>query len=727
MKNLFIIKKNGDKEKYRFIKIEKAVRKSAERVGVKLSVNDFSSIESYVAEYIGGRTEVSITDVHGAVEYALELVSPVVAKSYRDYRNYKQEFVHILDRIYKQAQRILFRGDRENANADSMLVSTKRCLTANILEKELYMKFFLTAEEIEAVKAGFIYIHDMSARRQTINCCLFKLAAVMRGGFKMGGIAYTEPKRLDTAGDVAGDIIISAAGQQYGGFTVPNVERVFAPYAWKSYKAYYKKQKRSFLRILAKQGREWSTLPKEERKIWQREWHENAWEDVCKDAEGVFQGLEYKLNTVASSRGDYPFVTFTFGNTKGVFEEMITSTILSVRKRGQGEEGHRKPVPFPKLVFLYDENLHGKGGELEYLFEEGLSCSLKTMYPDYLSLTGEGYVADIYKKYGLAISPMGCRAFLSPWWEKGGFEMADETDVPVFEGRFNIGVISLNLPLIYQEAKVSGEEFYTLLDYYLEMIRGIHVRTYDYLGKMKAGSNPLAYCEGGFLGGHLKPDDCIAPLLHSATASFGITALNELQVLHSGEMLHVENSFALEVMEYINVKVNGFKQTDRRLYAIYGTPAESLCGKQAKQFKDRFGVIPGVSDREYVSNSFHCHVTADITISEKQDLESQFWNYFNGGKISFGRYRLNYNVEALRVYIRRAMVMGLYTGVNLRLSFCNDCGYEALDMDVCPKCGKSHIVKMDRMNGYISYTDMGDGTPRFDDPKLQEIKERVSF
>lgn len=727
MKKLFIIKKNGYREKYRFVKIEKAVRKSAERVGVKLSVHDLTAIERWVEEYIGGRTEVSITDMHGAVEYALELVNPAVAKSYRDYRNYKQEFVHILDRIYKQAEGILFRGDRENANADSMLVSTKRCLTANILEKELYIKFFLTAEEIEAVKAGFIHIHDISARRQTINCCLFKIAEVMRGGFTMGNIAYTEPKRLDTAGDVVGDIILSAAGQQYGGFTIPNVERVFAPYAWKSYKAYYKRQRDRFIKGLVKQGKEWGSLSREEHKMWQRIWHENAWEDVCKDAEGVFQGLEYKLNTVASSRGDYPFVTFTFGNTKGVFEEMIISTILSVRKRGQGEEGKRKPVLFPKLVFLYDENLHGKGKELEYLFEEGLDCTLKTMYPDYLSLTGDGYVADIYKKYGLAISPMGCRAFLSPWWGKGGFEPADETDVPVFEGRFNIGVVSLNLPLIYQEALVTGKEFYSLLDYYLEMIRGIHLRTYDYLGKMKAGCNPLAYCEGGFLGGHLKPDDCIEPLLHSATASFGITALNELQVLHSGKMIHEDNSFALEVMEYINEKVANYKAADRRLYAIYGTPAESLCGKQAKQFRERFGVIPGVSDRAYVSNSFHCHVTADITVSEKQDKESQFWDYFNGGKISFGRYRLNYNKEALRVYIRRAMDKGLYTGANLRLSFCNDCGYEALEMDACPKCGGHHITKMDRMNGYIGYTDMGDGTPRFNDEKLEEIKERVSF
>lgn len=200
---------------------------------------------------------------------------------------------------------------------------------------------------------------------------------------------------------------------------------------------------------------------------------------------------------------------------------------------------------------------------------------------------------------------MLCRAFLSPYYEKGGMYPQDENDVPVFTGRFNIGAISLHLPMIYQKAKEENRNFYEVLDFYLEMTRNLHKRTYNYLGEMRASTNPLAYCEGGFYGGHLKLNDKIKPLLKSATASFGVTALNELQRLHNGKSLVQDNTFALEVMKYLNNKINEFKDADGHLYAIYGVPAESLAGTQAKQFQDKYGAIEGVSDRSYVSNSFH--------------------------------------------------------------------------------------------------------------------------
>ena len=288
---------------------------------------------------------------------------------------------------------------------------------------------------------------------------------------------------------------------------------------------------------------------------------------------------------------------------------------------------------FPKLVFLYDENLHGEGGELEDVFEAGVDCSQRSMYPDWLSLTGDGYVAGIYKRYGKVLSPMGCRAFLSPWFARGGMKPADDADEPVFVGRFNIGAVSLHLPMIYAKAQKESRDFYEVLDYYLELIRKLHLRTYDYLGEMRASTNPLAYCEGGFYGGHLGIHDKIKPLLASATASFGITALNELQELHNHKSLVEDGRFALEVMEHINEKVAQFKEEDGRLYAMYGTPAESLCGLQVEQFRKKYGIVENVSDRPYVSNSFHCHVSEEITPIEKQDLEGRFWDLMNGGKI----------------------------------------------------------------------------------------------
>ena len=453
---------------------------------------------------------------------------------------------------------------------------------------------------------------------------------------------------------------------------------------------------------------------------------EVAWADIQRDMEQGFQGWEYKFNSVSSSRGDYPFITMTAGTGKSRFAKMATITMLDVRRKGQGKDGHKKPVLFPKLVFLYDENLHGPGKELEDVFEAGIRCSSKTMYPDWLSLTGEGYIASMYKKYGRIISPMGCRAFLSPWYEKGGMEPADETDVPRFVGRFNVGVVSLHLPMILAKARQESRDFYEVLDYYLELIRKIHIRTYAYLGEMRASTNPLAYCEGGFYGGHLGLHDKIKPLLKTATASFGITAFNELQELYNGKSLVEDGQFALEVLEHINEKVNQFKKEDGNLYAIYATPAENLCGLQVKQFRKKYGIIENVSDREYVSNGFHCHVTEDITPIQKQDLEYRFWELSNGGKIQYVKYPIAYNTDAIRTLVRRAMKMGFYEGVNLSLSYCDDCGHEELNMDVCPKCGSRNLTKIDRMNGYLSYSRVK-GDTRLNDAKMAEIAERKSM
>ena len=539
-----------------------------------------------------------------------------------------------------------------------------------------------------------------------MNCCLFNIGEVLKGGFEMGNVWYNEPKTLDTAFDVMGDIVLSAASQQYGGFTVPEVDKLLVPYAEKSYDRNLKK---------------YCALGLKEDTA-----EEQAWKDLCKEMEQGFQGWEYKFNTVASSRGDYPFITVTAGLGKDRFARLATKTLLTVRKGGQGKKGHKKPVLFPKIVFLYDKNLHGPGCELEELFEAGIACSAKTMYPDWLSLTGEGYVAEMYKKYGRVISPMGCRAFLSPWYERGGTEPADKEDKPVFVGRFNIGVVSLHLPMILAKARQESRDFYEVLDYYLELIRRLHLRTYAYLGEMKASNNPLGYCEGGFYGGHLGFHDKIKPLLASATASFGITALNELQMLYNGKSLVEDGAFALLVMQYINDKVGQFKKEDKRLYAIYGTPAENLCGLQVEQFRAKYGIIEGVSDREYVSNSFHCHVTEQITPIRKQDLEKRFWDYFNGGKIQYVKYPVDYNIEAIRTLVRRAMEMGFYEGVNLSLAYCDDCGHQELEMDVCPKCGSRNLTKIDRMNGYLAYSRVH-GDTRLCDAKMAEIEERVSM
>lgn len=703
-----VIKKDGTLAEYDIGKVVKAISKSAQRVLINFSEEDLEHICDRVNSNVEalGTENVPITSMHSIVEEALEYYFPKVAKSYRDYRNYKTDFVSMLDEIYIKSQSIMYIGDKENSNADSALVSTKRSLIFNQLNKELYKKFFLTTQELQAIHEGYIYIHDMSARRDTMNCCLFNVSNVLKGGFEMGNVWYNEPKSLDVAFDVIGDIVLSAASQQYGGFTIPECDKILEPYAQKTYDRQYNRYKSLGLS--------------------EEVCHSEAMKDTYTEFKQGFQGWEYKFNTVASSRGDYPFIAATFGLATSEFGKMASKTFLEVRKNGEGKPGHKKPVLFPKLIFLYDKELHGEGKPLHDVFEAGIECSSKTMYPDWLSLSGEGYVASIYKKYGKVISPMGCRAFLSPWYERGGKCPADENDSPIFVGRFNIGAISLHLPMILAKARKESKDFYEVLDFYLEMIRGLHIRTYDYLGELRASTNPLAYCEGGFYGGNLKHTDKIKPLLKSATASFGITALNELQQLYNKKSIYEDGAFALEVMEYINKKVEQFKQEDGHMYAIYGTPAENLCGLQVKQFRKIYGIIPNVSDRDYVSNSFHCHVTENITPIEKQNSEKRFWDLLNGGKIQYVKYPIDYNKVAFKTLVNRAMELGFYEGVNLSLAYCDDCGHEELEMDTCPKCGSTNLTKIDRMNGYLSYSRVK-GDTRLNSAKMQEIKDRRSM
>ena len=718
-----VIKKDGTIEPYNEQKIIDACNKAARRAMYELSDNDYAQILNDVLakidESYNEDTDIEIYDMHNIVESVLEEDFPTVAKMYKEYRNYKKDFVHMMDKVYERSQSIRYIGDKSNANTDSALVATKRSLIYNELSRELYKKFFLTYAEKQASKDGYIYIHDESARLDTVNCDLFRVGKVMKGGFEMGNIWYNEPNYLDTAFDVMGDIILSTAAQQYGGFTVPEVDKILEPYAEKSYEKYYQEYMKIADDIEYEQVLE----------VHSKKASEYATGKVQRDFEQGWQGIEMKLNSVGSSRGDYPFVTMTIGLATSKFGKMAAISLLKVHSEGQGKKGFKRPVLFPKIVFLYDKNLHGDGSDKfpsADVFNAGLDCSSKTMYPDWLSLTGDGYVAEMYKKYGKVVSPMGCRAFLSPWYEKGGMHPVDENDKPIFEGRFNLGVVSLHLPMILAKARRESKDFYEVLDYYLELIRGLHKRTYDYIGELRASVNPVAFCEGGLLGGNLKPTDKIKTILPPMTMSYGITALNELQRLYNGKSIREDGQFALEVMQYINDYTNRIKEEDHILYAIYGTPAESLCGLQIEQFRKIYGIIENVSDKPYVSNSFHCHVSEQMSPIEKQDKEGRFWDMFNGGKIQYCRYNLGYNKEAIKTLILRAMDKGFYEGVNLAMCYCEDCGYQQVEMDVCPKCGSKMITKIDRMNGYLGFTRVH-GETRYNEAKNAEIADRVSM
>ena len=711
-----IIKKNGSLQDFDGDKIKKAIRKSATRVCVELTEKEENKVVNTIQEQLQyNTTPVPVNTIHNMVECALDGANPRVAKSYRDYRDNKSSLASMTDKVYSKKLSLSFIGDRSNANADSALVTTQKAIVYNELNSEFYKKFFLTTEEEKAMSDGYIYIHDRGSRLDTMNCCLFDMKNVLSGGFQMGNLDYQEPKSLDVAFDLIADIAMNAASCQYGGFSISEVDKLLAPYAKMSYDKYYKE----CMELLFE-----TTMEEEDKKAKAESYAMNK---VKREMEQGFQGWEMKFNSVASSRGDYPFTSISFGLGTGVFETMASSACLKVRKEGQGNEGFKHPVLFPKLSFFYDENLHGEGKELEWLFDEAIDCSSKAMYPDYISCTGDGYGPSIYKKYGTTISRMGCRANLSPWYERGGMDPADENDKPIYEGRFNLGAISLHFPMIAAKAKQEGKDFYEVLKYYLDMCRAIHKRTFEYLSHKKAGINPLGFCQGGFLNGYKDPEEELGEdFLRPMTMSFGITALNETSVLMTGKSIVEDNTFAIEVLKYINDYADAHKHEDGILWAIYGTPAESLCGLQIEQFRKKYGIIKGVSDRAYTTNSFHCGVWEDITPIQKQDIEYPMFHLCNGGNIQYCRYTLGYNKDAIKTMVKRAMRLGFYEGVNLQLDYCEKCGHQFIDSDVCPKCGSEDITRIERMNGYLGYSRVK-GRTMYADHKLQEFSERKSM
>ena len=726
-----VIKKSGVYEDFNENKIISAIRKSAERVMITLTPEQEEQVCNFVRSTLTDNSNVQVSTMHNIVETALDQVNPHVAKSYREYRDNKASFANMLDKVYKKKLGLNFIGDRSNANADSAIITTQRAIVYNELNSELYKKFFLTNEEEKVMSEGYIYIHDRGSRLDSFNCCLANVKAILQDGFEMGNLHYNEPKTLDVAFDLIGDIIMNMASCQYGGFTISEIDKVLSPYAELSYEKYYT----DYENILKDANTSLSDFEIKNKS------EEFAITKVKREFEQGWQGLEMKLNSVGSSRGDYPFTAVSFGLGKSKFETMCSSIAMKVRAGGQGEKGFKHPVLFPKLSFLYDENLHGEGGELEWLFLEAIDCSSKAMYPDYISCTGHGYCGDIYRKYGKTISRMGCRATLAPWFVKGGFEPADETDEPVFEGRMNMGAISLHFPMIMQKSKIIYQNnikngnnsktlddiFFEELNYYCELIRNIHKRTYEYFSHKKAGTNPLAFCQGGLIGGNMHPEQEIGrEFLRPMTASFGITALNETQFLYNGKSLVEDQSFAIKILQFMDEYKKKSTNEDKILYALYGTPAESLCGLQVEQFKKMFGEVKGITDKPYTSNSFHCAVYEDITPIQKQDIEYKMYHYCNGGAIQYCRYPIEYNKDAIITLVRRAMKMGFYEGVNLQLDYCEECGAQFIDSDNCPQCNSENITRIERMNGYLGYSRVN-GRSMYADHKLAEFKDRVSM
>lgn len=700
MKNEIIVKKkDGTEEPFNSKKIIECAKLAANRINKKLSSEDILKLNDAIAEYFSDSKVCGLTtkEIHGAVIKLLEECGlNDVANSYKEYRDYKNSYAASWEHIRKSADDILYLGDRENANFDSSLASTKGSLIRGATTKELYKQFYLTKEENKLIERGDFYIHDLRDMiLNNINCCLFDMGGVLRDGFEMSNVSYTEPKSVLSALQVIGDITLVATAQQFGGFTIPEIDKILLPYCYKTLFASYDEAR---------------TITENHKDA-----NDYAWERLVRELEQGFQSLELKLNTVPCSRGDFAFTTLTFGAWGDEYFEddykildLICRVILNVRMKGHCG----KQVVFPKLVYLYDEEEIDKLLFAKSTFDECVRCSCKCMYPDYLSLSGPGAVGDLYYKTKKTVitSPMGCRAFLTPWKD-------DKTGKYVTVGRCNIGAVSLNLPLLWKIAQDEGVPFFDVIKDRFNTIIDFFERRYKIIADTKACTNPLAFCQGGLYEGHLKPDDKIGNLTRYMTASIGITALYELKEVSR------DPNIDIRVLKFLNFMIEKAKERTGHMYALYGTPAESLCQTQAEQYNK----YVGKHVYDYFTNSFHRHVSEDITPFEKQDLEEEAFHLVNGGHIQYVRLDNPENIEAVKALVVRGMSKGFYQGVNFDSAYCNSCGKHSTNvMWECPHCGSKDLSVISRVCGYLGYSNVN-GKTRMNDGKMKEISERKSM
>lgn len=707
-----VIKKDLSIEDFDPSKIKSAVEKAATRCDVTLSEEQ----KTLVAETVRKRITTENATVANLHELVIGVLTALgfesVSKSYAEYRYYKTNYAKTFEKLKSYADNILYRGDRENANFDSSLISTKGSLVRGYLAKKLFQQFYMTKREYELCKRGDIYVHDANSLIfGSINCCLADFGNVMKGGFETANIKYTEPKSVGTAISLIGDLVLMTSPMQFGGMTVPEIDKILLPYCYKTLEAARKE--------IGKYTADKDGIEK------------FAWDRLNTELRQGFQALELKLNTIASARGDYPFTTITFGGWEAIEnrtkeDEKILKTIVEaiLNQRIKGHGG--LPVVFPKLIYLWDENLIENNKSASDVFDLCVKCAAKRQYPDMISLTGDRERNAIAQQYynsnkKCLVSAMGCRAFLSPWHDENGELLA--------VGRCNIGAVTLNIPLLVAIAKAEHPEnfktaFWDILADRMDVIRSFLLRRYEMISKQKAGTNPIMFTQGGLYNGYRKHDEPIGDLIDYMTASFGYIGLNEATVLWNGNTIREDQSFGLEVLNFIADRIAQYKKEDGRLYAFYSTPAESYQGTAARQYFDytgdnRFG--------EYFTNSFHMKVNEEITPFEKQDLEEEMFKIPAGGRIQYVRIDNPENFEAVKALFIRGLRKGFYQGVNFDQVFCNSCGKEAFNsLNKCPHCGSTDINVISRVTGYLGYTKLNGGS-RMNDALLANVHDRKSM
>lgn len=704
---LNVMKKDGHIEVFDTKKIQEAILASARKILSNEEEYDMQQkaliIANEVARFLNSTEDenavIMTSKIHNVVLEILSKEWEVVGASYGMYRNYRKQMAKTFLKSYEESETVLHDGDKENANKDSDLNSTKQALIANNNMRGYMETFEMDKDWIEAHKQGWIHIHDLAERylRQQ-NCCLFNMAGLLDGGFQLNGTVYAEPKHFDSAINVVGDVTLFASAQQYGGFTIPEIDTVLAKYAEKSYQSNLKFILDKFGDITNEDIME--TL------------EQTAYDMTVRELEQGFQGFETKLNTISNSLGQIPFVTITFGLDTTQWGREISKAILNVRIKGIGE--NKSTAVFPKLSFLHRKEINGNPESPNYDIKQlGIQCSRLRLYPDWLSLDS-GNLAEVYERSGQVVSGMGCRAYLSPFWDEQGNE--------IYTGRSNIGAVTLNLPKIGLESKGDWNKFFDLVDKYSDIVFAIHEDYYTKISKTKGSSNPLYFCEGGAWT-KVGYDEEVGKIYEASTASLGYIGIYEtLKAMNVPKEEYLK--YGTKIVAYLKKLTEKATINYNHLYALYSTPAESLCYRFQKINRKDYGVIEDVTDREYITNSFHVPVWEDVSVPEKIAFEAPFHKLATGGRISYNEFVYGVDNSVLEQAINFAMENGMYYGVNVVAGTCNQCGYSGDFHDNCPKCGTHDITVVTRVCGYLSF-DQIHGDSRYNPGKQKEVKERV--
>ena len=705
---MIVIKRDGQEVNYNRSKIIVAIGKANEEVPEeeRISNQEIEEIVSYVETR--KRKRILVEDIQDIIEQKLMALGKFdLAKRYIVYR-YTRELVRranttddsILSLIKNSNKEVM----EENSNKNATAASTQRDLIAGEVSKDLTKRLLLPEKIAKAHEEGILHFHDADYFVQPIfNCCLINIQDMLDNGTVMNGKLIESPKSFQVACTVMTQIISAVASSQYGGQSVDL--KHLGKYLRKSHDKYEKAYRAHF-------GDEFDD-----------DTIEKLVQDRLKDElkSGV-QTIQYQINTLMTTNGQSPFVTLFLNldeNNEYIEENaMIVEEILRQRLEGiKNEKGVYVTPAFPKLIYVLDENNCLKGGKYDYITKLAVKCSAKRMYPDYISAKKmrENYEGNVF-------SCMGCRSFLSPW--------KDENGNYKFEGRFNQGVVSINLPQIGILAKGNEEVFWKLMDERLQLCFEALMCRHNALKGTLSDVSPIHWQYGAIA--RLDKGEKIDPLLYGgySTMSLGYIGLYEVTKLMKG-VSHtnpVGEEFALRVMNHMKEAADRWRDETNIGFSLYGTPAESLCYRFARIDLEKFGEIKDITDKGYYTNSYHVDVREKIDAFSKFSFESQFQKISSGGSISYVEIpNMRHNLEALEEVVKFIYDNIQYGEFNTKSDYCHVCGYDGeikINDDLeweCPQCGNKDHSKMNvtrRTCGYLGENFWNVG-------KTKEINARV--